>query len=496
MNSSVRTVNFLDTLARFLWGAALLALPVTSFRYFPFLGESTYVRPLSLYPIALLLPLLFYQSTRKERSFPHAGTIIPLLAFVFLALAATSMGLLLDPLPMRGYEYFGRVLRAWVTLTIGLAFFAAAVWMNRSEDDLRFSIRWLLAGFVLDVLWSGVQALAFYTPLLEKVTVTHWQRAFSMRELVKTNRVSGMAYEPAWLAGQIATVYLPWLVASLLAKVRVTRFKWLEIVLLGAAVLLLLATFSRGGLLTALGATALTFIFVGRAELRAAWSWFASGFQSGGNWLLRVGVIVLLIGALVSSALFLSQKGYITRLFNTRADSVEDFIIENSAGARAAYTFGALGAYEESPLTGVGLGASGFYIYSHLPDWALTTVPEIARQLNPENRLYPNPKNMYVRLLAETGLAGLFVFVAFLLSVLGDALRAWQLKTKLGRYLGVAALFSWFAIALYNVTQDSFATPNIWINFGILVGMTTFLFDSPPSPPGIELPEATVPLEQ
>jgi O-antigen ligase len=467
--------------SRFLWGAALFTLPVTSFRYFPFLGDNTYVRPLSLYPIALLLPLLVLQLTQKKESFPRAGTLTPLLAFVLLALAATGLGLLMDPLPMRGFEYFGRVFRAWITLVIGLSFFIAAVWMNRTEEDLRFSIKWLLAGFVVDLLWSGVQALSFYTPLLEKVTVTHWQRAFSMRELVKTNRISGMAYEPAWLAGQIATVYLPWLVASLLTRLRVTRFRWLEVVLLGFAVILLLATFSRGGLLTAVGASVLTFLFVGRGELRTTWKWFVAGFQRGGNWLLRVGVIALFVGVLAGAGLFLSQKGYITRLFNTRADSVEDFIIENSAGARAAYTFGALGAYDESPIMGVGLGASGFYIYDHLPDWALTIVPEIARQLNPENRLYPNPKNMYVRLLAETGLVGFFVFVAFLFSVLGDSLRALQSGTVIGRYLGIAGIFSWFAIALYNVTQDSFATPNLWINFGIFVGMTAFITEAPPS---------------
>jgi O-antigen ligase len=465
-------------LTRFLWGAALFTLPITSFRYFPFLGDSTYVRPLSLYPIALLLPLLFLQLTQKKTSVPRAGTLTPLLGFVLITLIATSIGVLLDPLPLRGQDYFGRVIRAWATLAIGLSFFLAAVWMNRNEEDLRFSIKWLLAGFVMDVLWSGVQSLAFYTPLLKKVTVTHWQRIFSMRELVKTNRVSGMAYEPAWLAGQIATVYLPWLFASLLTRLRVTRFKWLEMILLGLAVLLLLATFSRGGLLTVVGASALTLLFVGRAELHAAWNWIVSGFQPGNNWLLRVGVIVLFVGALAGAGLFLSQKGYITRLFNTRAESLEDFIIENSAGARAAYTFGALGAYEESPITGVGLGASGFYIYEHLPDWTLTTVPEIARQLSPENRLYPNPKNIYVRLLAETGLIGFFVFIAFLFSVLGDGLNALGSKTIFGRYLGIAGIFSWFAIALYNVTQDSFATPNIWINFGILVGMTAFTVES------------------
>jgi O-antigen ligase/polysaccharide polymerase Wzy-like membrane protein len=478
MRNSIFSEISVAKTTRFLWGAALFTLPITSFRYFPFLGDATYVRPLSLYPIVLLLPLLFIQLRRGKTSVPRAGTLTPLLGFLLIALTATSIGILLDPLPLRGQEYFGRVIRAWATLAIGLSFFLAAVWMNRNEEDLRFSIKWLLAGFVLDVLWSGVQSLAFYTPLLKKVTVTHWQRAFSMRELVKTNRVSGMAYEPAWLAGQIATVYLPWLFASLLTRLRITRFKWLEMILLGFAVLLLLATFSRGGLLTAVGASALTFLFVGRAELRAGWNWFVSGFRRGNNWLLRVGVIVLFIGALTGAGLFLSQKGYITRLFNTRAERLEDFIIENSAGARAAYTFGALGAYEESPITGVGLGASGFYIYDHLPDWALTTVPEIARQLSPDNRLYPNPKNLYVRLLAETGLIGFFVFIAFLFSTLGDGLGALGSRTVFGRYLGIAGIFSWFAIALYNITQDSFATPNIWINFGILVGMTTFTLES------------------
>ncbi len=463
-------------LTRFLWGTALFTLPVTSFRYFPFLGEGTYVRPLALYPVGLLLLILFFQVTRKKASIPRAGTLIPLLGFVLIALAATGIGALLDPLPLRGQEYLGRVIRAWVTVVIGLSFFIAAIWMNRNEDDLRFSIRWLLAGFVMDILWSGVQSLAFYTPLLKKVTVTHWQRAFSMRELVKTNRVSGMAYEPAWLAGQIATVYLPWLFASLLTRLRVTRFKWLEIVLLGFGALLLLATFSRGGLLTAVGAATLTLLLVGRAELRAAWYWFVSGFRRGGviPTLLRVGVVVLLVGALAGAGLFLSQKGYIARLFSTRAESISDFIIENSAGARGAYTFGGLGTYTENPITGVGLGASGFYIYDHLPEWALTTVPEIARQLSPESRLYPNPKNMYIRLLAETGLVGFFVFIAFLFSVLGDALHALQSKTTIARYFGIAGIFSWFAVALYNNTQDSFATPNIWINFGILVGMTAF----------------------
>ena len=137
---------------RFLWGAALFTLPVTSFRYFPLLGDSTYVRPLSLYPIGLLLPILLIQWMRGKISLPRAGALIPLIGFVLVVLAGTSLGSILDPFPLRGQGYFGRVIRAWATLVIGISFFISAVWMNRNEDDLRFTVKWLLAGFVMDVL--------------------------------------------------------------------------------------------------------------------------------------------------------------------------------------------------------------------------------------------------------------------------------------------------------------------------------------------------------
>ncbi|GAB4503176.1 MAG: hypothetical protein Fur0043_01680 [Anaerolineales bacterium] len=472
-------MNTLDKLTRFLWAATLLCLPVTSFRWFPGLGETTYVRPLAFFPLALLLVVLLFGQIRQPLPALFPGSMVVLLTFILGLMLATAFGALQAPLPLRGQSYWGRAVRAWATLAIGLTFFVCAAWMNRDEDDLRFSVRWLLAGFGLDILWSGVQALAFYTPLLNKVTVTHWQLAFSMRELVKTNRVSGLAYEPAWLAGQIATVYLPWLFASLLTGIHLTRFRWLEATLLAASGLLLLATYSRGGLVTALGAVALTFLAAGGHLLRDGWRWFLAGFQRP-----RAGIRVWVTGAglrlsltalagltLLGVGVILGQKGYMTRLWNTQAESLTDFIIENSAGARAAYTWGTLSTYDQSPWLGVGLGASGFYIYQNLPDWALTTVPEIARQLSPANHLYPNPKNLYVRILAESGLLGLSLFAAFWLGLLGDTL---DFLRRVGwlRFLGVAGLCSWLAISFYNLTQDSFAMPNMWLNLGMLVGMT------------------------
>jgi O-antigen ligase len=467
----------LDNFARALWAAALLTIPVTSFRYFP-AGEGTYVRPLAFYPLAPLMIVLLIQLLRGRTAFPRAGALTPLAAFLLMALAASLLGILIAPVPLRGQDVISRSIRAWATIFIGLVFFIAAVWMNRNEDDLHFSLKWLFAGFVLDILWCGLQGATFYLHIFPKPLVTQWQRAFSLRELIRTNRISGLAYEPSWLAGQISTLYLPWLFASLLTGFRVTRLKWLEPVLLVLAVLLLLATFSRGGLLTAAATVVLTFLIAGRAQIHAAWDWFINGFKQGREFILRLVVILLILGSASGALLFLGQKGYIARLWNTQATSVEDFLIQNSAGARVAYILGSMGAYQEHPWTGVGLGSSGFYIYNNLPDWVMTTVPEIARQLSPDNTLYPNPKNLYVRLLSETGLIGFFLFIAFQFSILGDALTALNQKSTVWRYIGIASVFTWLALIFYNMTQDSFAIPNLWINLGILVGLSMITINS------------------
>jgi O-antigen ligase len=461
----------LDNLSRGFWAAALLSLPVTSFRYFP-AGDGTYVRPLAFYPLIPLIFVLLIKFLRDRSVFPRAGALTPLAVFLIAALIASVLGILLAPVPMRGQDVIGRVARAWATVFIGMAFFITAIWMNRNEDDLRFSIKWLFAGFIIDVLWSGLQGATFYLHIFPKPLVTHWQRAISLRELIRTNRISGLAYEPSWLAGQISTLYLPWLFASLLTRMHVTRFKWLEPILLVMAVLLLLATFSRGGLATVAATVILTFLLAGRTQIRAAWDWFASGFHRGRELIWRLVIVLLVAGSLSGALLFLGQKGYIARIWNTQATSVEDFLIQNSAGARVAYIWGAMGAYQEHPLTGVGLGASGFYIYNNLPDWVMTTVPEIARQMSPDNTLYPNPKNLYVRLLAETGLIGFFLFIAFQFSILGDALSALKQKAVMWQYLGIASIFTWLALIFYNMTQDSIAIPDLWINLGILVGMS------------------------
>src|SRR5690606_9391787 len=228
---------------------------VTSFRWFPFLGEGTLVRPLALLPLVFLFPLLFFQCLRKQIKLQIPNALIALSIFVLFAFVSACIGILMNPIPLRGQTYDGRALRAFVTLLIGIAFFVSAVWMNKNEKDLKFTVKWIFIGLIITIAWSGLQAITFYTDIFDREAITKLQLSFSMRELIRTNRISGLAYEPAWLAGQLATMFIPFLFASVLTNYHVTKFKWLESVLLVLSLLVALGTYSRGGLVTIVAST-------------------------------------------------------------------------------------------------------------------------------------------------------------------------------------------------------------------------------------------------
>jgi O-antigen ligase len=475
--------------SRLLWALVLVTLPVTSFRYLPFMGAGTTVRPLALYPLVLLLPILLVRLKRGEIQRPWPGALTVLLAFLLAALAATAFGATLAPIELRGVDFSDRALRAAITLVIGLSFFISAVWMNQTEQDVKFSVKWLLVGLVAHLVWGAIQFIGLNTGHRQQLVKI--QQLFSVRGLVKNKRISGFAYEPSWLAGQIATLYLPWLVAGVLIRFKDSLFplstfykKWkvesaiVEIILLIAALVALLMTYSRSGLFVAVLAGFATFVLAGGETVKAFWNWVRAGFDRQ-RWTSRMAAIqivgsrvllaILTVAIIGASGLFLADKGYIAAFFESDKTNLFDYAVDVYLGPRLAYATAAMTAFQEYPFTGVGLGASGFWIYQNMPNWVLSGVPEISEQLSPLSSLYPNAKNLYVRLLTETGLVGFVLFLAFYLSIFADAISLLR-GSKAARWLGAAGIFALVAIIVQGISQDSFAMPEIWLNLGILVG--------------------------
>lgn len=432
------------------------------------------VRPLAFYPLAVVIILLGIRILwLGYRPRINRSTLI-LALFLLAALATTVIGYLQAPIPMHGQEYFGRALRAWVTLLGGIAFFLVAMAMNQDEYDLRYTLKWLYIGLAASIVWGGVQFFSYLTDFPGRAFLNRIQLAFSVRQLLVKERVAGFAYEPSWLANQLATVYLPWLWMSILTGYRVFKRRWLEPALLVGATALLLSSFSRGGILMAVAASFMGFLFTQRSLFRQVLAWFREPFKqrilSGVG--LRIAVIAILAAGLIVAGILLSQNKYFARLWTSNKTNLVDYVVDISAGPRLAYAMAGWGIFETHPWTGVGLGASGLYLYDHIPDWSMTTLSEITRQLTPQAWLYPNIKNLHLRILAETGLVGFGLYLVFWLVVLGQVIGILARKDRWSQWIGGAGLVTWMVLIMFHFTQDSLIDPNGWWGLGLLLGLS------------------------
>lgn len=468
--------RWLEKIPRILWALALVTLPVSSFKYFPFVGRDTMVRPLSFFPVFLLLVILFIQLLRGKTRLIWNNAYSILFFFILVALAASAFGGLYSPVMMHGADYWGRVFRAWITLGGGLMFFVAAIWMNRDEHDLQFTLRWLYIGLAVTFVWCLVQLASFYLGVPGRPFMNQLQNSFSIRNLTVKKRISGFTYEPSWLASQMATIYFPWLFGSLLTGRRVTRWRWLEPLLMAVVVFLLLMSYSRSGVVMAAVVAVVTFLLTGRKQMASAWHWLTTPFtqkvqRRAAALGLRVAIISAVIISAAGSLFILSRSDYFAKIWLSRKTTVVEYLVDIYAGPRLAYAWAGYQIFQQHPLTGVGLGASGMYIYDNIPDWSKMTLSEISRQIALNGVLYPNPKNLFIRLLAETGILGLGAFLVFFIHILGSVLHV-LLKN---RFLGISGLCLWLVVIVYNFTQDSFSEPNMWIGLGIFLGAAVYL---------------------
>jgi hypothetical protein len=240
----------LEFIQKAAWALFLVCLPVTSFPFFPpAIGGGAIVRPLSIYPLAILL--LVITLPRLVRG-PVPRTLVTLLPFILVALASSLLSLLQGIEPVFNISVEERILRTLITLGLGVAIYFTVALAPRTPEDLRASLRWLYAGLALALSWGSLQIIFIlhyndtWFQFLSRI-----QRYISMRRLIST-RASGLTYEPNWFAEQISFLFLPWLLAAVLSGTSAFRWRWrwitVELVLLGWSIAVLAFTFSRAGL--------------------------------------------------------------------------------------------------------------------------------------------------------------------------------------------------------------------------------------------------------
>ena len=465
-------------LQKVAWAFFLISLPVTSFPFLPdAMGGGALVRPLALYPLVVLIVLV---TLPRLITRPLPRTLISLLPFVLAAVASSLFSLLRGIEPALDIPVTDRILRALLTLGIGCAIYLTVAVVPRTLADLRATLRWIYAGFSLALLWGSLQAI--YVIRFQEEwfhLLNRLQRYISIRRLINT-RVSGMTYEPNWFAEQVSFLLLPWLLASVLTGYTVFGWRWrrltIEWFLLAWSVAILPFTFSRAGVLNLVVLAFLSILFF---RFQQAYRTGTAGQPSPPKKktrrilrsLIEIGLVMSVLAGLIFAAgtkneFFARIWGYWLKK-NTTLSGYFEYL---GFGARFIYSEAAFSTYAAYPVFGVGLGNYAFYFDEMLPDRPLALTPEVLRLVTPEenrDRLI-TAKNLYFRLLAETGLVGTAAFAAFLLAVLGCALFLWLSPYLKQKFWGTAGILGMIAFCLAALSFDSFAIPNMWVMFGLI----------------------------
>ena len=482
--------KIIPTLQKFFWIIFLVSLPVTNFPFFPpAIGGEALVRPLSLYPLIILIFLAIIPSLIKR---PIPRTILSLIPFVIIAIISSLLSLLRGLEPVLGISVTIRTLRGVFTLAIGCAIYLAVALLPRTKEDLRFTLRWIYTGGALALLWGSLQAVYIVHFNQEWFSfLTGIQRYISSRRIF-AERISGLTYEPNWFAEQIILLLLPWLVASVLWDYSVFRRnkRWRRLtpewMLLIWAILLLPFTYSRAGVLDLVILLPLSLLIVrptakerlAKPPKKLPLKTIAPKKRQT-NGITRVLIQVVFVILILAIPIYLigTQNPFFARIWEywQRPEAeLLDYIKYLGFDARLAYIQAAYFTYQDHPLLGVGLGNYAFYFEDMLPDQPIAYIPEVLNVITPKmgrDRLITS-KNFYLRLLAETGGTGMIAFITFLIATLGSAIYLRLSPKPEHKFWGSASLCGLIAFTLSALTFDSFVIPNMWVVFGLITAAT------------------------
>jgi hypothetical protein len=471
----------------------LVGLPLTSF---PIISNMTgaIVAPFSALPLVLLILIWLVPYLLERGKFP--AEVIPYLYFVLIALVVSALGFFLNGYYARGKDFFDQNLRAFITITIGLGFYLTLSAYFNNEKEMRRALLFIYIGGGLLIGWTLIEVVLQRTfdrvqDFPQWVHVLRSTLAKQSPNIIYTNRVTGFAYEPSWFVRQFNLVLFPIWLSAVFQRKSPFKFRiWLiqiEDILLIAGLIVFGFSSPRVGLVAFLASLAfLAFLLLQKIH-QLITSWYLKRRKRQPKRLVFVKLLLafmlfVILAVIVSSALV----GYILvasrwddrfqLLFDdSRMSKIalfpisEDRLIQSSEQLafmeRMIFWFGGWNIFNDYPF-GVGLGNAGFYFYERMNFAGYKSV-EIRDLLYRANYL-PNTKNLWTRLLAETGFIGLAVFLIWLYILWRSSALMRKSQSTVLRIMGLAGQLFLLAYLVEGFSMDSFAMPYQWVMAGLI----------------------------
>ena len=403
--------------------------------------------------------------------------IFGLVLFSLAAILASVISLFYEFPLFKDQSAIRPMISGAATLVIGVLFFAAASSYPGRSDIREKTFRIInLSGLVI-LIWCATQAISWYLNNGYPEWMFNFQGLLSQRVLYR-QRVTGFTLEPSWLAHQLNLLYLPFWVASSLTMHSSHRFRLLglslENLLLVGGVMSLGLTLSRVGFAAFFMALLVAVIYIHAKMVNLIRHWINRKFPERkpirtlwiSSFFIAVYILLLISVVLIYSRVDPRMANLLS--FDFSGDNpLLSYFNELKFGDRVIYWLTGWNIFNDYPVLGVGLGNAGFFFTEKIPSfgWSLVEV----RALMYRSTLLLNTKNLWVRLLAETGIIGFSLFIGWLVSLIPELVKKFKSGNQTMKMLALMGFMALAAMLFEGFSIDSFAMPYWWISLGLAI---------------------------
>lgn len=352
-----------------------------------------------------------------------------------------------------------RFIRQYVSLLLSCVLFFTLYWnviKNMTVTEILLKIR--------KVFFLSLVVASAYGFLETLYVVFHIGPAYPVLKLfgyfpflepvVHDKRISSIAFEPPFLAIYLITI-AGWMFSYIL-----TEKKWYKFV--PSLAVLVLAYFSGSR-------TALLVIFI---QLGI----FLSFLYKTANYRKYIGYAAIFVVIGVVGLLAINAEKVI-RSVETKLESL-DFkgnLTKNvSNKSRFGMQYAAIQVWKENPIEGVGFGQQTYHSKHHYPGWATRENYEFELWYkNPKEKSFPPGYNLYIRLLAETGLVGVLIFIYIIYLSIKKSRFLVRVKDGDEKVLAMILLITFTGFAINWLQIDTFRIYGFWLSLAILIKLKT-----------------------
>jgi O-antigen ligase len=454
----------------YFWILLLLLLPFTSLPIAGKLLHSNMVAAPSIIPLAILMLFWFLPGLLKIPLEPNST---PLIIFLCFAIISSLLSFWL-PIPIqKNFSLLNNGIEAIATLIIGISFFMYPTQMRFTSQQMNATIKIICFSFVMVFVWSIFQFC------VESYFKEYPDWMFSIQEMISTSgnlyrgRITGLAFEPSWLAHQLNVFYIPFFLSATITqnsvfKHKILRIKFETLLLFFAAILLFL-TKSRIGWLTFLVCIGFIYLHINKILARKIITLVNLKESKILVFSMNLALLIILFGMAFLGLFGLSKIDHrMENLFNLdfyKNNKILDITNEFVFAERILYWQTGWTIFNQFPITGVGPGNSGFFFEENLPAYAWNL--DEPRELVFRNSYQGNIKNLWLRILAENGVTG-FIFFTIWLLILWNAPNDRKPPGKSEEmkwiFFGKIAII---ALVIEGFSIDTYALPYYWLALGL-----------------------------